>query len=313
MTDSHSDPLDELASAALDGADAPGDDDAVLDPDTAPELADRIARLASVRDLLAAPVTPPSDDVRDQMIARAVSVGAATADAGAASTDTETAVAAPVSSLARHRSRRATNVRRFVPIAVAATVLLVVAIVTPTFLGSSDDDLASNLAETSSDADAAANEMADTGGDESTRSIAGQALAPDDGDTPAAAMEEEAADVEAASDAESAAVLIVPSPAPADTDSGSEFSLDELGREVSDEELLDAVIRYRAEQSADSPEDATENHACAEFIDHPIDLVVSGSYRAQPAVFFAQLDGSAVLAVTVVDPACEVLTLVTTD
>lgn len=313
MTDSHSDPLDpldELASAALDGADAPRDDSTALDPESAQELADRVARLASVRDRLAAPVTPPADDVRDQMIARAVAAGAATVDAGASSTDTETAVSAPVRSLRTHRSRRSASLRRFVPIAAAAAVLLVIAIVTPTLLGSSSDDLASNLTDASSDADAGADQMTDTGDGRSTESITDQALAPDGDDAPAAAMEEDAAGAEAASDAE---ILIVPSPTPADREAGSELSLDELAREVSDEELLDAVIRYRSQRSLASPEEAIEDRACADVIDHPIDLVVSGSYRTQPAVFFAHLDGSAVLAVTVVDPTCAVLTVVTVD
>ena len=316
MTDSHSDPLDpldELASAALDGADAPRDDSTALDPESAQELADRVARLASVRDRLAAPVTPPADDVRDQMIARAVAAGAATADAGASSTDTETAVSAPVRSLRTHRSRRSASLRRFVPIAAAAAVLLVIAIVTPTLLGSSSDDLASNLTEASSDADAGADQIVDTSDGTSTESVTDQALAPDGDDAPAAAMEEDAAGAEAASDAESAAVLIVPSPTPADREAGSELSLDELDREVSDEELLDAVIRYRSQRSLASPEEAIEDRACADVIDHPIDLVVSGSYRTQPAVFFAHLDGSAVLAVTVVDPTCAELTVVTVD
>ena len=247
------------------------------------------------------------------MIARAVAAGAATADAGASSTDTETAVSAPVRSLRTHRSRRSASLRRFVPIAAAAAVLLVIAIVTPTLLGSSSDDLASNLTDASSDADAGADQMTDTGDGRSTESITDQALAPDGDDAPAAAMEEDAAGAEAASDAESAAVLIVPSPTPADREAGSERSRDELDREVSVEELLDAVIRYRSQRSLASPEEAIEDRACADVIDHPIDLVVSGSYRTQPAVFFAHLDGSAVLAVTVVDPTCAVLTVVTVD
>jgi hypothetical protein len=313
MTDFDSDPLDpldELASAALDGIDPPGDADAPLDADTAQELADRVARLARTRDQLAAPVTLPSDDVRDQMIARAISVAGASADAGASSTD-DSAVTAPVTSLDAHRSRRTARLRRFAPIAAAAAVLLLVAIVTPALLDSGSEDLASTATEAASDAEGAGADMADTAAEEPTNSLSDQALAPDDGDT-ADAMEEEMAGVEASGDTESGAVLVVPSPAEA-TESADGLNFDELARQVSDEELLDALIRYRAGQSANSLRSEAEDDACGGVVDHPIDLVVAGSYRSQPAVFFAQIDGSAVLAVTVVDPACEVLAAVTSD
>lgn len=303
------DPLDELASAALDGIDPPGDADAPLDVDTAQDLADRVARLARTRDQLAAPVTLPSDDVRDQMIARAISVAGASADAGASSTD-DSAVTTPVTALDTHRSRRTARLRRFAPIAAAAAVLLLVAIVTPALLDSGSEDLASTATEAASDADGAGGEMADTAADEPTESLSDQALAPDDGDTAANAMEEEMAGVEAA---EGGAVLVVPSPSAEATESGDGFSLDELDGDVSDEELLDALIRYRAGQSANLLRSEAEDDACGGVVDHPIDLVVAGSYRSQPAVFFAQIDGSAVLAVTVVDPACEVLAAVTSD
>lgn len=310
MTDSDFDPLDpldELASATLDGAGAPGDDP-TLDNDDAPELAERVARLAQVRDQLAAPVAPPSDDVRDRMIARAISAGAS-ADADAPATDASSTVAASVTSLAAHRSRRGNRLRRFAPIAAAALVLLVVAIVTPALLDSGEEDVASTGIESTSNAEGVGGELDDTAADEANDSRTGQALAPDAGDTAATPMEEEMAGVEAAADPEDSTVLIVPSPQAAEP--GDVFSADDLGAEVSDEELLDAVIRYLARQPADSPEPPERDNRCAGVVDHPIDLVASGSYRAQPAAFFVQIDGSAVLAVTVVDPACEVLTLVT--
>ena len=64
------DPLDELASAIVDGetANGEGGDD--------PAVADRVARFRAVAELVAAPVAPPSDDDRDRIIAAALAAAA---------------------------------------------------------------------------------------------------------------------------------------------------------------------------------------------------------------------------------------------
>ena len=311
MTDHDSDPLDpldELASATLDGVADVHADDPALDADTSQALADRVARLSGVRDRLAAPVAPPADDVRDRMIAQAVSAGAVASDQSIAEETTTggTEVSAPVSSLDQHRSRRTTRIRQFAPLAAAAVVLLLIAIVTPALIDAGGDDLASSFTEPSSDA--VGGEMADTGGDAATAPMNEQALPRDAGGT-AEAMAEESAD-----DAESGAVLVVPSPLPVESEPGEGTSFDEAERDVSDEELLDAVIRYRAAQDVDDTlRSAGEEGACAPVVPHPIDLALVGSYQTQPAVFLVQTDGSAVLAVTVVSSACEVLAQVIVD
>ena len=61
--------LDELASAYLDG-EATAEETALVDSD--PGLQARVEELRAVRDLVAAPVEVPSDEVRDQMIAQAL-------------------------------------------------------------------------------------------------------------------------------------------------------------------------------------------------------------------------------------------------
>ena len=61
--------LDELASAYLDG-EATEEEAALVASE--PRLQELVAELSAVRDLVAAPVELPSDEVRDQMIARAL-------------------------------------------------------------------------------------------------------------------------------------------------------------------------------------------------------------------------------------------------
>ncbi len=46
---------------------------------------------------------------------------------------------------------------------------------------------------------------------------------------------------------------------------------------------------------------------------HPADLIVNGSYRSEVAWFVVDVDGSAVLAVTVVSPDCEILAQVSSN
>lgn len=60
---------DELASAYLDG-EATAEEAALVEGD--PRLSTLVEELQAVKDLVAAPVEPPSDEVRDQMIAQAL-------------------------------------------------------------------------------------------------------------------------------------------------------------------------------------------------------------------------------------------------
>ena len=61
--------LDELASAYLDG-EATAEEAALVESD--PRLQELVEELRAIRELMAAPVDMPSDEVRDQMIARAL-------------------------------------------------------------------------------------------------------------------------------------------------------------------------------------------------------------------------------------------------
>ena len=61
--------LDDLASAYLDG-EATVEEDAFVESD--PRLQALVEELQAVRDLVAIPVEPPSDEVRDQMVAQAL-------------------------------------------------------------------------------------------------------------------------------------------------------------------------------------------------------------------------------------------------
>ena len=61
--------MDELATAYLDGEATP-EEAALVESD--PQLQELVEEFRAVRDLIAAPVEPPSDEVRDQMIAQAL-------------------------------------------------------------------------------------------------------------------------------------------------------------------------------------------------------------------------------------------------
>jgi hypothetical protein len=304
MTDSDSEPLDrldDLASAALDGEADPAIAAGSLSDGDQEVFRDRMAEFARVREEVAEPPAPPSEEIRDRMIARAISVGTATTDAPAIA-----ATVAPVQSLDEHRARRAMRLRRFAPVAVAAAaVLLLGAVALPSLLDEGEENLASTFDEGGAD-------MAETGGDAEAATAPSAATSLfdrslDEADTEA--MEEEMASGEASATADAESALAVPDPAESG-DGTAAFSFDKS----SNDELLDAVIRYRA---SDPPSDENVagqalRNAC-DNVRHPIDLVIDGSYQSQAAVFVIDVDGSAVLAVTVLNPSCEILAQVSSN
>jgi hypothetical protein len=143
MTDPHHpphhsdplDPLDELASAHLDGATSP---DEAAQVATDPELAARVERLAGAREALRATVDEPVDVARrDAAIAAALSAYGEAEDAAGAP-----AVAVPL--VRPHRSRPRTRTLQLIGIA-AAVVALALTVPLLDRLGSDDrDDTASS-------------------------------------------------------------------------------------------------------------------------------------------------------------------------
>ena len=181
----------------------------------------------------------------------------------------------------------------------------------PSVLNGGDDEVALTAAEENADAadTAAAGGEAD---DADTGTGAGTPTAPAGGASGdrAEAMEEDGADLEAAAEADDAPALAVPPTASAD-----ELADPFVYEEPSDEDLLDAVIRYRATvaAAAEDPGRQPLQAACLGVVRHPTDLVVEGSYRSAAALFVADVDGSAVLAVTVLSPTCEILAQVSSN
>ena len=135
--------LDELASAYLDG-EATAEEAALVESD--PRLQDLVEELRAVRDLVAAPVDLPSDDVQEQMIAHALDHRA------------------PVVSLEKARRRLRTVPPRARVILAAAAVVAAIAVVGVTvFEQIGDDDAGEQFANDSApamvDAPADAEEM----------------------------------------------------------------------------------------------------------------------------------------------------------
>ncbi len=85
--------------------------------------------------------------------------------------------------------------------------------------------------------------------------------------------------------------------------------------EPSDDELLDAVIRYRSSaETTDGEADLQSlRTSCGDVVRHPADLIVEGTYRSDAALFVVDVDGSAVLAVTVLSPSCDILAQVSSN
>ncbi len=134
--------LDELASAYLDG-EATAEEVALVEND--PRLQELVEELRAVRDLVAAPVEAPSDEVRDQMIAQALDHRA------------------PVVSMETARRRLRAIPPQARAILAAAAVVAAIALVGVTVLDRqgdefADDDMAS--APVAADAPADTEEMA---------------------------------------------------------------------------------------------------------------------------------------------------------
>ena len=127
--------LDELASAYLDG-EATEEEATLVESD--PRLQALVEELRAVRDLVAAPVDLPSDEVRDQMIAQALDHRA------------------PVISLKKTRRMRAVPPQARVILA-AAAVIAAIAVVGVTILERQSDEFADDdMASASQMADAPA-------------------------------------------------------------------------------------------------------------------------------------------------------------
>ena len=130
--------LDELASAYLDGEATP-EEAALVEGD--PRLLELVEELRAVRDLVATPVEPPPDEVRDQMIARALDQRA------------------PVVSLETARRRlRSIPPRARVILAAAAVVAAIAMVGVTLFEQTGDDD---QFADDSASAPAMADAPAD--------------------------------------------------------------------------------------------------------------------------------------------------------
>ncbi len=132
--------LDELASAYLDG-EATAEEAALVESD--PRLQDLVEELRAVRDLVAAPVDLPSDDVRDQMIAQALDHRA------------------PVVSLERARRRlRTIPPQARVVLAAAAAVAAIAVVGVTVFEQVGDDNAGEQFANDSAPAPVMADEPA---------------------------------------------------------------------------------------------------------------------------------------------------------
>ncbi len=315
MTDSDPEPLDhldDLASALLDGEIDRAAATNALDDATRADLDDRIRDLSHLRDRVAVRPDPPSEEIRDRMIARAISVGTADHEAPA---PVPSAAVAPVRSLDQHRVRRSARLRRLAPVAVAAAVLLLGAIVLPSVLDGGQDDLASSFDDEGADPADTAGGEAEAATAPATSSAGADAMADETGVSEEGITNaDRAADTAAAepqtAEAEDAPALSLPSLAV-----GSEESESFADGETSDDELLDAIIRFRSSSPPADPAVGRQllRAMCGDLVRHPADLVVEGSYQSQVALFVVDVDGSAVLAVTVLSPTCEILAQVSAN
>ena len=134
--------LDELASAYLDG-EATAEEAALVESD--PRLQELVEELRAIRDLVGAPVEAPSDEVRDQMIARALDHRA------------------PVVSMEAARRRLRAIPPQARVILAAAAVVAAIALVGVTIFERQGDEFADDdMAMTSAQADAPALDMSES-------------------------------------------------------------------------------------------------------------------------------------------------------
>ena len=268
--------LDELASAYLDG-ETTAEEAALVESD--PRLQAVVEELRSVRDLVAAPVDLPADEVRDQMIAQALDHRA------------------PVVSLetARRRLRSVPPQARVV--LAAAAVVAVLAMVGVTLFEQAnrdnDDMLADDAASAPSMADEPALEMAESAPAPDSAQLDEESLpssgAADDAadaavEAPAAEMVEsemamtleeapmddgEASDQPAAGEAE-----LAMADEPADVVPTAGDALREFAAEA---DLFDHVEDLVAEPAAEGPEEAADSvdlMGCPQPSDEELKLVI---------------------------------------
>ncbi len=274
-------PLDETASAALDDEPGPGG----IGPADAELLTERMTELGRVRDLVAAPIDPPSPATRDAMISAAIAAGAETPT---------TSLTEPVTSLEEARRARAGRIHRLAPLAVAAALLLVGAIVIPAMLNRDDDvTIASSPIEGSAD----------------TSATDADSVPPSPTDM--AAMNESSAGADLSDDGDLEQSGIAVAGDAAESGSGVAGSEPELAAPsaestVTDQDLLDIVAReeVRARSLDAVPFD---QQACAEEVGHRIDRTFRASYGSEAAVYFVEMDGTDATAVTVVNHNCQIL------
>lgn len=207
MTDLPYDPLDELASAHLDGLTSV-EEARRIEGD--PALLDRVARLEAARDAVRLADVPVDPERRERAIAAALAVvaGAATA---------------PVTSLAEVRARRGPPVWIRVVGAAAAVALAVI--------------LIPRLARDGHDPTTTA--AAPSAADDARSKSGGDAAQTSGGDSPTAQADSGPAAVESApSDLPAGATTTVPSP----TGSGTTLALVDLGQ-VADLDALATAVR----------------------------------------------------------------------
>jgi hypothetical protein len=150
------DPVDELASAVLDGEIGGDEAQTAL---RRPEVAARVAQLAAVRDAVASPVPPPAAARRDTAISAALD---AFADGGATTTPGMPVARDDLAAARAARAERRARATRWLGAAAALIIVVVLGLALAQLGGQSGDD-----AETASDA---ANEEAErstaAGGDD---------------------------------------------------------------------------------------------------------------------------------------------------
>lgn len=172
MTDHH-DPLDEIASAQLDGEATP-EEAALLAAD--PDHAARMARLAAVREAVRAPIPPLPDHARDRAIAAALSATDDTRSPAADDRSTPAAIPLAAATLPRRGPRRTLQ------LAGIAAVVALLALAVP-LLGSLDsgspDHVAAPPEQSSLDASKEATAHADAGFGAAERSQASPPLSDD--------------------------------------------------------------------------------------------------------------------------------------
>ena len=234
--------LDELASAYLDGEATPAEA-ALVESD--PRMQALVEELRAVRDLLAAPVEVPSDEVRDQMIARALDHRA------------------PVVSMETARRRMRAIPPQARVILAAAAVVAAIAVVGVTVLERQGDEFAGD-----DDGMASAPAMADAPAD-------AEAEAPEP--VPAAEAESlEVAEESAPMDDSEDSAEVFAAEAPAEEAGDEEMAIELSEAPLDDGYAADAPAEDSGEPEpmmADEPEAAPTSGEAALVFENAADLV----------------------------------------